>query len=231
MYCANCGVKLADTEKKCPLCGVTAYHPEIERPDAQPLYPTGRRPAAQVSSWGLQIILTVLFIVPMFVILPVDLYINRAVTWSGYVVGALGVCYISFVLPVWFHRPNPVIFVPCVFAAVALYLLYINLATGGSWFLRFALPVVGVLGLNVTAVVTLLRYVPKGSLYILGGAIMAMGAFMPLMGFLLNLTFFEPAFALWSLYPMAVLILLGGTLLFLAICRPAREMMERKFFI
>lgn len=231
MYCANCGVKLADTEKKCPLCGVTAYHPEIDRGQAEPFYPSGRQPAPQVSSWGIQIILTVLFILPMIITLMIDLQINRSVVWSGYVVGALGVCYISFVLPVWFRRPNPVIFVPCVFAAVALYLLYINIATGGSWFLSFALPVVGTLGLIVTAVVTLLRYVPKGTLYILGGAFLAMGAFMPLMGFLLNLTFFKPAFALWSLYPAAVQVLLGGTLLFLAICRPARETMERKFFI
>jgi hypothetical protein len=46
-----------------------------------------------------------------------------------------------------------------------------------------------------------------------------------------NVTFFRPAFALWSLYPMTALVLLGGMLIFLAICRPARETMQRKFFI
>ena len=55
--------------------------------------------------------------------------------------------------------------------------------------------------------------------------------FMPVMGYLLNLTFYEPQFALWSLYPMTPLLLLGGMLIFLAICRPARETMQRKFFI
>ena len=39
MYCANCGVKLADTENRCPLCGTEAYHPDIERPEVDPLYP------------------------------------------------------------------------------------------------------------------------------------------------------------------------------------------------
>ena len=34
-------------------------------------------------------------------------------------------------LPLWFRRPNPVIFVPVDFAAIGLYLLYINFATGG----------------------------------------------------------------------------------------------------
>ena len=31
MYCVNCGVKLADTEQFCPLCGVKALHPDVER--------------------------------------------------------------------------------------------------------------------------------------------------------------------------------------------------------
>ena len=231
MYCVKCGVKLADTEKICPLCGTEAYHPQITRGEGEPLFPVGREPVQQVSAWGIKIILTILFILPMVITLLCDLSITGEVTWSGYVIGALGVCYIGIILPVWFHSPNPVIFVPSVFAAVGLYLLYISYATGGNWFLSFAFPVTGFLALVVTAVVTLLRYVKKGSLYVFGGAITALGAFMPLMGFLINLTFFSPAFALWSLYPMVGLVLLGGFLLFLAICRPAREVMERKFFI
>ena len=31
--------------------------------------------------------------------------------------------------------------------------------------------------------------------------------------------------------PLIVFVLLGGTLIFLAVCRPARQTMERKFFI
>lgn len=39
MYCVNCGVKLEDTEKRCPLCQTVCYHPDILRPAAKPLYP------------------------------------------------------------------------------------------------------------------------------------------------------------------------------------------------
>ena len=139
--------------------------------------------------------------------------------------------YIALVLPGWFRRPNPVVFVPCGFAAVGVYLLYINCATGGHWFLSFAFPVVGAVGLIVTAVVVLLRYVRRGKLYIIGGAAVALGAFMPLMEYLIYITFQRPRFVGWSLYPLIALVLLGGMLIFLAICRPARETMERKFFI
>ena len=231
MYCAKCGVELADSEKACPLC-LTRAHPDVVQQTQTPLYPPEVYPAAKVSSWGLQIVLTTAFLLPLLICLQCDLLVNNAITWSGFTTGALLCCYVICVLPVWFRRPNPVIFVPCSFAAVGMYLLYVDLATAGGWFLSFAFPVIGFVCLVVTAVVTLMRYVRRGALYVFGGAFAALGAFMPLMGFLLNLTFFHKAkFALWSLYPMTALILLGGMLIFLAICRPARETMERKFFI
>lgn len=231
MYCINCGVKLADSEKQCPLCLTKVYHPDISQKDANPLYPPQRYPALQVSPTGTRVILTVLFLLPLLICLQCDLLLSGGISWSGYVSGALVVLYVAVVLPSWFRKPNPVIFVPCTFAAIGAYLLYINFATAGSWFLSFAFPVTGFVALVVTAVVTLLRYVRKGMLYIIGGAFIALGAFMPLMEFLLVLTFPTIKFAWWSLYPLTALTLLGGTLIFLAICRPARETMERKLFI
>ena len=52
MYCVKCGVKLADTEKQCPLCGTVAFHPDIVREEVASLYPPVRNPNPQVSHWG-----------------------------------------------------------------------------------------------------------------------------------------------------------------------------------
>ena len=231
MYCINCGVKLADTEKRCPLCGTVVFHPELNRPEAEPLYPQDQVPVPKVSSRIANVIVTAAFLLPILITLLCDLQMNGGVTWSGFVIGALVVGYVILVLPTWFRKPNPVIFVPCGFVAVGLYLLYISLATGGHWFLSFGFPVTGAVGLIVTTVVTLLRYVRRGRLYVFGGAAIALGAFMPVMELLMNLTFHFQKFKWWSLYPMIPLVLLGGVLIFLAAYRPARESMERKFFI
>lgn len=231
MYCINCGVKLADTETRCPLCGVRVIHPDILREEAEPLYPPHRAPAPPARSRVAQIVATTFTVMALVITLMIDLHLHDAVTWSGFVAGALAVGYIWFVLPLWFRRPNPVIFVPCGFAAAALFLLYIDLATGGAWFLSFALPVTAFAGVVVTAAVTLLKYLHRGRLYVIGGACVAIGAFMPLLEFLLYLTFDLQRFGVWFMYPLTVLVLFGGMLLLLAICRPAREMMERKFFL
>lgn len=231
MYCMQCGVKLADSEEKCPLCGLEAYHPRLPRPDGEPLYPRNQYPVKEVSPWGIRCIILTVFVLPVIVVILCDLLTNGCITWSGYVIGALVLLYTMAVLPFWFKRPNPVIFVPIDFALAGVYLLYINFAVEGGWFLSFAFPVTGFCMLVVTAVVTLNRYVRRGRLYIYGGAIMAFGAFFPVLELLLFVTFSTIRFTGWSFIPMTALLLLGGFLIFLGICRPAREMMERKFFL
>lgn len=230
MYCVNCGVKLADSEEFCPLCGTKALRPEGQPLQPQRLYPR-KSTAPSVNSYGVCIILTAMFLLAMAISFQCDMLINGGVTWSGYVIGGVLVMYVAAILPCWFRKPNPVVFVPCTFAAIGLYLLYIDFATNGSWFFSFALPLTGFLCLLVTTVVVLLRYVPRSILYTLGGSAIALGCFMPVMELLLTITFRPIHFVGWSWIPLTGLALLGGTLIFLAIFRPAREVAERKLFI
>lgn len=80
-----------------------------------------------------------------------------------------------------------------------------------------------------SAVVTLMYYLRKGKLYIMGGAFVALDAFMLLVEFLMGVTF-HLRFIGWAIYPLTALSLFGGFLIYLAINRSAREMMERKLF-
>ena len=230
MYCIRCGVKLNDGERQCPLCQTEVCHPDFLNKEKQSLYPNKRYPTPDPKPWGLQLVITIAMLIPILLMLSIDLKANGSVTWCGYGIGAVVLGYVSIILPFWFRKPNPVIFVPVDFICVGLYLLYINLATNGNWFLSLAFPVTGFFGLITTAVVTLLRYVGRGKLYIFGGATLALALFSPLMEFLINLTFDRTRFVAWSLYPLIVLGLLGLTLIFLAICRPARESLERRLF-
>ena len=232
MYCIKCGVELADSEKSCPLCQTPIFHPMFPRPEGEPLYPASGNPPRKLRPWGLLIVVTaLLFLLPSIVTVLIDLQVRGTITWSGYVVGALLVSYVAAVLPAWFHRPNPVIFLPCDFVAVGLYLLYISLVTEGAWFLTFAFPVLGGIGLIVTSVVTLCRYIHRGRLYVFGGASVTLGLFMPVLELLLNHTFHRPRFIGWSLYPLSALVILGIILLVIAMCRPVRESFRKRFFL
>ena len=43
MYCVKCGGELADSEKKCPLCGTPVFHPDIPRNLSEPPFPPDKR--------------------------------------------------------------------------------------------------------------------------------------------------------------------------------------------
>ena len=169
MYCASCGVKLSDTEKRCPLCGTAAYHPDIERASAEPLYPEGE---PQRSGRGRAVLcgaVLILFLVPLVLSLFSDLQKNGRLDWFGYVAGGLLLTYITFALPFWFKRAHPIVFVPCSFAAAILYLGYVNFTAEGNWFLTFAFPLTFFAGLiasflvGIIVIKFLLDYLKKGS--------------------------------------------------------------------
>ena len=232
MYCVKCGVKLADSEKVCPLCGTRVFHPDLPQPQGEPPYPPDPRPRnEEVSRSGVLFILTVLALLPAILFIPCDWRINGSIVLSGYASGGVALLYILVALPLWVRRPNPVIFVPIDFVAIGLYLLYINFATHGHWFLTFALPVTGTAMVLVTTMVTLLRYVPGGALYICSGALLGSGGFAVLLEWLLNVTFHLHDTFLWSFYPLAACTVLGAMLLVIAICKPLRRSLHRKFFI
>ena len=232
MYCIKCGVELADSEKSCPLCQTPVFHPLFAERASEPLYPSIQNSPLKLRPWGLLIVVTaLLFLLPVIVTILIDLQVRGTVTWSGYVVGALQMLYVMAVLPAWFHRPNPVIFVPCSFVSIGLYLLYISVVTDGRWFLTFAFPVLGALGLIVTTTVTLCRYIHRGRLYIFGGSAITLGLFMPVLEMLLNYTFHRPRFIGWSYYPLSALVILGIILLVVALCKPVRESFSKRFFL
>ena len=222
-------MRLAETENKCPLCNTVVYHPDFKQPEVPKNYPDDKIPKSNSVAKASSGVIVFLFLVPLLISFISDLQADGKLDWFGFVAGALVVGYITLALPLWFKKPNPAVFVPCSFAASALYLLYINLATNGSWYLSFALPIISVLCLITCTLFSLIYYVKRGRLYIFGGALILLGGFMLLVEYLLNVTFGVP-FVGWSIYPLVVLTLLGCMLIYLAIDKNAREIIKRKLF-
>ena len=233
MYCVQCGVELQKGAKACPLCGLRVYHPDLQETLEAPPYPRYTE-GETVSQSGLLFILSFLFAIPLLVCLLIDRNMNGGVTWSGYVSFGLLAAYAIFCLPLWFRRRNPALFFPIAVAALLGLALYVSLKTGGHWFLPFAFPVGGALGLILEAQIVLLRYAvgdrPHRALFILGGCFIALGGLTVLVEFLLQVAFGIPMLW-WSLYSVTVLFLVGLMLIIIGLCRPLREDLHKKLFI
>ena len=229
MYCVKCGVELADSESKCPLCHTPIYFPGYVPKEEEKPYPRFEKPET-VNPRGIYFILSFAFIIAAVISFVADLNMGGGVTWSGYVLGGIGLFYVLFILPAWFKKYNPAIFIPIDFAAIGLYLCYINLATGGRWFISFALPVTGIVTLVVSSITILSYYLKRGYLYIFGGALIGAGAFCPAIETLSIITFDQTPM-LWSIYPLIALFLIGMMLIVIAIVKPFRESLCRIFAI
>ena len=179
---------------------------------------------------GIYFIISFVCIISAVISFLCDLNLGDGITWSGYVIGAIALFYILLILPGWFRRYNPAIFIPCDFLAIGLYLAYINLATGGKWFLTFAFPLTGAATLIISSITILSYYLKRGYLYIWGGAFIAAGAFCPVLELLAHVTF-GGEYIKWGIYPLVALFLIGIMLIVIAIVKPFRESLCRIFAI
>ena len=230
MYCIKCGVKLSEGQTVCPLCETKVYNPDIQIKEEN-TYPKIPFESEEFNRKGLMFVLTMIFLVPL--ILPVLLELNwrGTVNWSGYVsIGTL-IAYTSLIMPFWFKRPNPVIFVPVTFALIIGLLHYTCFKNDGNWFMSFALPVAGGLGIIVTAATAILHYVKKGCLYTVGGTLIALGMWTVMLEYDIRTTFAVSVPFYWSIAPLTVFSVVGIMLIIVAIVKPFKESLRRIFYI
>lgn len=231
MYCIKCGVELTDGQTICPVCSTRVYHPDLPVKDVTPTYPKKDFESEEFNRKGILFVVTILFVLTAVLTVMFNISMQNTVSWAGYVASSLGVFYVCVILPLWFKRTSPAVFVPASFASIILLLLYVNAQTDGNWFLSFAFPVAGTLGLIVTAITTLVHYLRRGYLYIFGGGLIALGAWTMLIELFLHLTFELPGHVIWSPYPCATFVVCGIMLIIIAIVKPFRESLRRIFYV
>lgn len=231
MFCIKCGVELGEAEKRCPLCHTRVYHPDFEIGDAPPLYPPHDPEVKKMNRHTILFLLAVTVFLVAVQLLTFDLRFTGGISWSYYPAGGLLMLYVMAVLPLWFRRPNPVVFVPVSFATALLYLWGVSFMSGGKWFFTFALPAVLGAALITTAVIVLSRYVKRGYFYIAGGAVLATGAYSLLLEILIYTTFDGGRFYFWSLYPIIGFTVIGLALIVVGIVKPFQRYLAKKFFV
>lgn len=232
MFCINCGIELSEGQKICPICQTRVYHPDLKKSDALPTYPRKAFKSEEINIKGLLFVVTLMHLIPIIFAIILDYNMNDAIDWTGYVVGSVLLLYVSAVLPMWFRRANPVIFTPCSFLVLTVFLWYINYTVDGKWFWTFAFPVTLMVAFITTALVTLLKYIKKHRLYIVGGGFIFTGVMIVMLEFFLHLTFdIEHDGFVWSLYPLVALVIVGIALIIVEIVKPFKESLRKIFYL
>ena len=150
----NCGVELADSERRCPLCHTEVHNPrqpydrKIPKPFPNRLdlfEPEDNRGFAAA-------ITTLLLALPAAICLACDVAYTRGAGWSMLVTGAMAMLWV-FIVPPIFLRRHKVLFCGTLDTAAVLGYLWMveHYAAKGSWFQAMAVPLVVLVDLLFTA--------------------------------------------------------------------------------
>lgn len=231
MYCVKCGAELARGQGICPICNTRVMHPDFPVDTDESAYPIKKFKSEEISRVSLMFVVTILTLIPMLLPTIFEITLKHSISWSGYVLFGVMLFYEMFLLPLWFKRPNPVIFVPCAFLAIAAFVLYVSFKTNGDWYFTFAFPVILSFGIIITAMTALNRYLKHGKLYVYGGGFIALGLWTVLIEWFLKLAFGVSTSVKWSLFSLSTLGIIGLLLILIAIIKPFKEALKKIFYI
>ncbi|MCI2056445.1 MAG: zinc ribbon domain-containing protein [Oscillibacter sp.] len=222
-YCVNCGVKLNDGAKQCPLCGTEAWHaPTVEPPEPYfPLEPTRVKPE---SKRALAILFTAMLASVSVCCGLLNLILNAERLWSLYVIGAAVMLWIWFVAPMLL-RGIPVFFrltMDVVAVGIYVYLISVN-QNGGHWFRGLALPILGEACVAVFLLSFLLRDHRHSTISTITFCIGGVGLFLMAVGYSLDRYFLGHWKPGWSL---VVLVICFGLVIPLQIIRHVPSLWE-----
>ena len=158
-YCVHCGVELAPSEARCPLCQTPVVDP------AAPYDPTlprefpirSREQRLEINPLTTLSLAAVLLAVPALICLLIDLLANGRLAWSLYPIGAFGMIFLGIIPPVALRKNAFFWSVVVDVGALCLYLWLVQSLSGGTWFQTIVFPVLLLLGMMLVAMASSIR--------------------------------------------------------------------------
>lgn len=141
-YCVNCGVELADSEKRCPLCDtlvINRTNPWKE-PKEKP-YPEEFERMRSIDKKSAAVISALVALIPTLICIITDILVSSGISWSLYVFGAFASIYVYVVVPFLMGSERIYFSIGICFIATSVYIALISGLSGDfSWYPTIGLP-------------------------------------------------------------------------------------------
>jgi len=231
-YCVNCGVELADSEKRCPLCRVEVLNSQSpwKEPTERPYSRHVDKLMKKIDRRYFAALAGLLLTIPCVITMLLDIISDGRITWSAYVIGAVALVYIVVWLPCYFKKRHPLLFLTADCGAVLLYLLFIERMNGGGWFWGLGLPLVAAASACVLGLALLFIKTGFSVLVKTGGVLLAVGLFVVAAEIVIRLYLYGAAGLAWSLYALIPCAALAAAALMLEHRKNFKESIRRRLF-
>lgn len=206
-YCVHCGVELAPSEQKCPLCMTPVLDPNATGEPEEKLYPDRLETVNSIDHrYGARLATLFLFI-PLAAVLICDLLISGRFSWSVYVLGAGGCVCCWVILPFYLDIRKPYLYIAVDILSASAYLALIAWRTGGlPWYKAVALPLTLLTGLSAMLCVYIARRKQRPILHRFSNMVLVVAAALVGLEALIDLFVHDALNIEWSLYSLVSLI-------------------------
>jgi hypothetical protein len=240
-FCVNCGVRLGDAERKCPLCGVQVINP------VRPFDPDAPRPYPDPIEAGpikerfdrrtIASIITSSLALPALLTAAVDLIYGGSLSWSLYVIGAVVMVWVFSALPLLHSRAEArnrgllSLLVPDSVALLTYLWVIERLAAPDKWFIRLALPIAGTVCLLLILNAFLIEHRILRGLTALVGLMLSASVMVVVIEIATEFNLDKHVSVTWSLFVVIPCVILSIILLILGRNRSFSEDMARRLHL
>lgn len=228
-YCVNCGVKLAKSEKKCPLCNTKVINPNILNEEYKPIYSNKIERFKTVNYKFISQLILLILLVLTFVTVLCDLLITKGISWSIYVVFA--VLHLSSHLTLAFTKN---IYISLTISLITLELLLFVIAylSGGiNWYLYLVLPFVFIFWCYIMISIYIIKKRKKGILKRVIICLSFSSIAMLVIESGIDLYRFKEINCTWSLYAALPITIICLLLFIVSFNRKLIEEIKQRIFI
>lgn len=229
-YCVNCGVELAEGEKRCPLCFTEVYNPK-EQADAVRPYPAAKEVPKPVNIGALVTLISLILSGLILISVACDLFDSGSLTWSAYVMASLLLVWVFVVPPIAIRRNRVFASLLLDFIGISLFLYAIQWLTAGNWFFTFAFPLVLALLVLTVCGVALPRILHFGKMSLGGLLLIETGLCAMCVDFLVKWAFQGALGVSWSFFVLIPCGILGILAIIIDKNAKIREEFIRRFYI
>ena len=228
-YCVKCGVELAETEKKCPLCG-TRIQSSQKTETPKRAYPH-RREKISGRGPGIAVVFLLILLIPALICIINDFRSDRVFGWSLHLLAVEACLYTYVVPPLYLKKQRALISLGLDVTITGLALTAIGYLTGNtSWLLPLGIPLSLLAGVLIFGLIkmskTCLSKLHKAAI-----ALASLGLVSAAIEALSTEYLYRSLFLNWSLYVMASVAVLAGILTYIEHDKSIKDKIARRFFI
>ena len=228
-YCVNCGVKLKSSEKKCPLCKTKVINPNNKFSKYEEVYPKRIEKFKNINYKYVLKLLIMVFTLISVIVLIIDYFISKEITWSAYVIFSIIylICTFQYIL-----QKNIYLSHILELLGTELFMFIVAILNNGiNWYLYLIAPFIFILWAHVI-LFTILIKTKKGNIFRKISSILFLDS-ISLLGIELAIDLYKYSKVTfnWSIYASIPITLLALIVLYISFNHKLMDEIKQRIFI